>query len=153
MRRSSLLFTSGALFVLGIVGCQALAGIQTRTTDPLLTGCSLPASGNGRIRLVNVAAVAGNTDFCVRTSGTAWGRPIFRDGGNDSLCLGTSSQPGGLSYAESTVPSAVAPGNIDVKAIPSGQTCAAPGPASSMGSPSVTTPRDPLAAIRAARGR
>jgi hypothetical protein len=74
-----------------------------------------------------VAAESGNTDFCIRTSGSAWGRPVFRDGGNDFLCQGngTSSQPGGLSYGQSTIPFAVPAGKIDVKAIPAGSTCAA----------------------------
>ncbi len=126
MKRYSLLLTAGAIVVAGIAGCQAIAGITTRTTDPLLTGCSLPTTGNGRVRLVNVAAVAGNTDFCIKPSGTSsWGRPIFRDGGNDGLCLGTTAQPGGLAYTQATVPFAVPDGKIDVKAIPAGQTCAA----------------------------
>jgi hypothetical protein len=108
-------------------GCQAIAGIQTRTTDPLLTGCSLPgigipSTGNGQIRLANLgtSSATGNADFCVRTSGSSdWGRPLFRDGGNDALCSV------GLKYQQSTVPFSAPVGKIDVKAISAGQTCAA----------------------------
>jgi len=110
-----------------IAGCVGILGIQS-TGPPLLTGCNLPTDGNGRVRLVNVAAVGGNIDFCIRRSGTSdWGLPIFRDGGNDALCLGSSSRPGGLAYAQATVPFAVPAGKIDVKAIPSGETCAVKG--------------------------
>ena len=128
MKRSTLLYTSGALFVIAVVGCQAIAGIQSRTADPLLTGCNLPGvagtalTGNGKIRVVNLGtnSATGNADFCVRASGTtSWGRPIFRDGGNDSLCAV------GLKYQESTVPFSVPAGKIDVRAIPAGQTCSA----------------------------
>jgi hypothetical protein len=72
------------------------------------------------IRLADLATVDGHTDFCIRTSGTSdWGRPVFRDGGNDALCNG------GLAYKQVTVPFHVPVGPIDVKAIPAGQTCAA----------------------------
>jgi hypothetical protein len=129
MKRSSLLFTSGSLFVLAIAGCQAIAGIQSRATDPLLSGCNLPgvgttpATGAGRIRLVNLATTTatGNADFCVRTSGsTNWGRPVFRDGGDDALCRG------GLKYQQSTVPFSVPLGKLDVKAIPATKSCDTP---------------------------
>jgi hypothetical protein len=130
---SSLLMASaiGLTIAMGAAqGCQVIAGIQTRTTDPLLTGCNLPgvggtaSTGNGKIRLVNLGtnSTTGAADFCIRTSGTTdWGRPIFRDGGNDGLCAG------GLKYEQSTVPFSVPVGKIDAKAIPVGQTCAANG--------------------------
>ena len=125
MKRSRVLLAASALFVAAVVGCQSIAGIQSRTTDPLVSGCTLPgvagtpSTGNGKIRLVNLET-KGVADFCVRTSGAAsWGRPILRDGGNDSLCLV------GLQYQQSTVPFSVPAGKIDVKAIPAGQTCAA----------------------------
>ena len=129
MKRSSSLWISGTLFVIAIAGCQAIAGIQSRTTDPLVTGCTLPgvagtaSTGNGKIRLVNLSTSTqtGNADFCVRTSGaSSWGRPVFRDGGNDALCSV------GLKYQQSTVPFSVPVGKVDVKAIPAGKTCDAP---------------------------
>src|SRR5271170_640725 len=94
------------------VGCQIIANLQPRQDDPLSTTCTLPSTGNGRIRLVNVANV-GTSDFCFRTSGTTdWGNPVFRDDGQDPLCLG------GLPYEQATVPFSVPAGQIDVKAIP-----------------------------------
>jgi hypothetical protein len=110
------------------VGCQSIANLETRKSDPLPAAgsCSLPSSGNGSIRLANVANVAGNPDFCIRTTGASdWGRPVFRDGGDswsstpDPLCSG------GLPRTVATVPFNVPAGKIDVKAIPAGQTCAA----------------------------
>jgi hypothetical protein len=128
LKRSSLLLVSGTLFVVAAGGCQAIAGISSRSTDPPPAAgqCILPDAthGNGLIRLVN----AGNTgttgsnaaDFCIKASGTSdWGRPIFRDGGGDSLCQG------GLNYLTATVPFHVPVGSIDVKAIVAGQTCSA----------------------------
>jgi hypothetical protein len=123
LKRSNTFFAFGALFVVAAAGCQVIAGIQTRGTDPIVTGCTLPgvqntpSTGNGKIRLVNLATSGGNADFCVRTSGTSWGRPLFRDGGDDGLCRA------GLKYQQSTVPFSVPVGKIDVKAIPAGKTC------------------------------
>ncbi len=138
MNRTSLFLTVGGLFIAIAAGCQAIAGLETRPADPQATGCALPSSGNGRVRLANMANVgAGLTDltdplnysdFCIRPSGsTDWGRPLFRDGGNDTLCLGTSSRPGGLLYSTETVPFSTPVGKIDVKAIPSGKTCSVAG--------------------------
>jgi hypothetical protein len=104
------------------VGCQAIEGLTSRKVDPLpAPGCALPSVGNGMIRLANFGAVGGgNADFCIRPSGSSgWGRPVFRDGGDDTLCNG------GLQYTQVTVPFNVPAGQIDVKAIPAGQTCAA----------------------------
>jgi hypothetical protein len=125
-----LLFTC-AMALFAVVGCQSIANLGTRKADPLAAqgSCSLPppSNGNGLIRLVNMANVDGNTDFCIRVSGTTdWGRPVFRDGGDawsstpDPLCSG------GLPRSNATIPFNVPAGSIDVKAIPTGQTCAAP---------------------------
>lgn len=127
MNRTSLFLSAAAVLMAGIAGCQAIAGLSSRTLDPLPTvGCALPSTGDGRVRIANLANVSANADFCIRTSGSGdWGRPIFRDGGNDALCLGTQSQAGGLAYGQVTVPFAVPVGKIDVKTIPAGQTCSA----------------------------
>jgi hypothetical protein len=123
-----------AMFAL-LAGCQLVAGLHDRDTDPPPgPGCALPgrSAGTGQIRLVNVGTSATNSvpsqaDFCVRTSGTTdWGRPVFLDGGLDygdagkgaaSLCTT------GLGYSQSTVPFYVMSGKIDVKAIQAGLTC------------------------------
>jgi hypothetical protein len=127
VNRTSFFLSATAVLIAGLAGCQAIANLSTRSYDPLPSvGCALPSTGDGRVRLANLANVTGNADFCIRTSGTSdWGRPVFRDGGNDKLCLGTASQQGGLPYGLVTVPFAVPVGKIDVKAIPAGQTCSA----------------------------
>jgi hypothetical protein len=113
------LWGAASLAIAGAIGCQILGGITGYDVDPLPSqACSLPSSGNGRIRLANLATVGASTDFCIRTTGSSsWGRPVFRDGGLTGLCSR------GLAYAQVTVPFAVTAGNIDVKAIPAGSTC------------------------------
>jgi hypothetical protein len=124
VNRTSLLLTAGGLFIVVAVGCQAIAGLESRTADPQAVGCSLPSSGDARIRLANMANVAGSTDFCIKPSSSSdWGRPVFRDGGNDNLCLGNTGVSGGLRYTNVTIPFAEPVGKIDVRAIPAGQTC------------------------------
>ncbi len=104
-----------------IAGCQTIAGYHSLTYEPpgpsTCTAVALPASGKGRIRLVNVGTASAATDFCVHATGTAdWGAPIFG-----------SSKPScdtGMTYATATVPFAVPSGTIDVEAIPVGGSCA-----------------------------
>ncbi len=123
MKSRRVAFVLGVLVLATAIGCQIVADLQNRPTDPIPPkGCTLPSTGNGRIRLVNVANVGGNTDFCFRTSGTSdWGRPVFRDGGQDHFCLS------GLAYEQVTVPFNVPAGTIDVKAIPPQQDCTVKG--------------------------
>ena len=149
MKRSNVLLTSGTLFVVAVVGCQAIAGIQAWPSDPEppAGACNLPQSGAGLVRLVNAANVrnaSGSTaaDFCIKQSGTIdWGRPVFRDGGQDALCSG------GLPYLQATVPFHVPVGSIDVKAIPAGKTCAAPATSEKDGIPIAAAGPDPTAPL------
>ncbi|HEY2514823.1 MAG TPA: hypothetical protein VGI39_28350 [Polyangiaceae bacterium] len=118
--------------MLAAAGCQAIAKLETRTVDPppgagcrlpgvkLNDGTGLPATGNGRVRLVNLATTTTNADLCVRVSGTTdWGRPILREGGTDSFC------GAGLAYTQATVPFSVPVGKLDFKIIAAGQACTA----------------------------
>ena len=126
MKRSTglVLFGVAAAFS-AVAGCQTLGNIQQHGTDPIATSCTLPgvegtaSTGDARIRLVNLATTTANADFCIRVSGGAsWGRPLLRDGGDDSFCRR------GLAYQQATVPFSVPVGKIDVKAIVAGETCA-----------------------------
>jgi hypothetical protein len=135
----SVLLVVGVVGAAGIFACQTIAGLQSRTANPPPgPGCTLPTTGAGSIRLVNVATEANNgvptaTDFCVRVSGTSnWGVPILANGGTD-YDAGTSGAAqlctGGLGYGLATVPFSVdigakvasgGTGSIDIKAIPAG---------------------------------
>jgi len=127
-----------------------IGGIQAWNADPPppVGVCNLPKSGDGLVRLVNAANVAAaggstSTDFCMRPSGTSdWGRPIFRDGGQDVFCSG------GLPYLQATVPFHVPVGRLDVKAIPAGQTCAAPGTSEKDGIPIASAGSDSTAPLQ-----
>jgi hypothetical protein len=106
--------------LLALAGCRAIAGYHDLEYEPvsdLTCGpVALPASGQGRIRLVNAGTVGAASDFCVRASGTTdWGAPIFA--GVKPSC------DTGLAYATATVPFAVASGSIDVEAIAPGGVC------------------------------
>jgi hypothetical protein len=103
--------------VIGLASCQLVAGVETRNVDPILPGCTLPTEGTGQLRIANLVPSANNADFCIRTSGQAYKRPILRDGG--SAC------PAGFAYEKVSAIFSVPAGNIDVEAIPSGSTCSA----------------------------
>lgn len=115
MRRSTLVWmtcTGAAL----LAACQLVAGIESRPTDPLVPGCTLPTSGARRVRFANLVPDDASVDLCVRPSGSATGRPVFRGGGTDC--------PAGVAYSRVTAPFAAAE-RVDVKVIPAGSTCAA----------------------------
>jgi hypothetical protein len=107
--------------VIALAGCTAIAGYRDLTyaaaPPETCTTVILPASGEGRIRVVNAGTVGAASDFCVRASGsTDWGSPIFYAGAKAGCDTG-------LAYATATVPFAVPSGSIDVEAIPPGGTC------------------------------
>lgn len=170
MKFPSVLRILGAVALSGVFGCQAIAGLQTRNADPPPgVGCTLPTTGAGSIRLVNLATVAANgsattTDFCVRVSGTSdWGWPIFYNGGVDYPEAGASAGTlctQGLGYSQATVPFAVdigskvaagGTGKIDVKAIPAGKACSVAGTSEAdgvtVGDHTGTPPANPVVTI------
>jgi hypothetical protein len=99
--------------------CRDIAGLQPLAYKPTCSNPTLPATGSGRIRLVDAGTQGGDVDFCIRPSGTQdWGQSVFADGG-------PSCQPG-LEYAQATIPFAAPAGNIDVEAIPAGASCTDP---------------------------
>jgi hypothetical protein len=104
--------------LLGVAGCQLVAGVETRKLDPLANGCALPSVGDAHIRVANLVTSNDKVDFCVRTTGGSYFRPVLRGGG--------TSCPNGYAYGELSAPFAAPAGKLDVKAIASGQTCSAP---------------------------
>ena len=107
---------SFSLLCVSMLGCQAVAGLEARPTDPRVNGCALPASTGGRVRVANLVASDAKVDVCIRGSGAAYGRPILRDGGTDCQA--------GFAYAEVSAPFGAPIGKIDVKMITAGETCA-----------------------------
>jgi hypothetical protein len=107
---------------LTLIGCRDIAGYRALTyagaEDAGCAPVALPATGSGRIRLVNVATSGATSDFCVRPTGTpGWGTPVFASS--------RASCDTGLAYATATVPFAVPAGLIDVEAVPVGAGCTA----------------------------
>jgi hypothetical protein len=106
------------LALLALTGCELLADLDARKLDPIREGCTLPADGDARIRLANLRPDPGLVDFCVRTRGERYRRPVLRGAG--SAC------PAGYRYEDVSAPFAVRAGSIDVKMIAAGSTCADP---------------------------
>jgi hypothetical protein len=111
---------TGFACLAAVSACQAVAKLETRNNDPLPGQCIALSAGTGpKMRVVNLVPSATNTDFCIRSSGAAWGRPLLRDSGNNDICSA------GLAYEGETIPFGGPAATIDVKAVPAGQTCAA----------------------------
>lgn len=107
-----------ALALLALTGCELVGHLDPRSVDPINPGCALPTEGDGRIRLANLRPDPALVDFCVRSSGGTYGRPVIHGGG--SAC-GV-----GYRYEDVSAPFAVPAGAIDVKMIAAGNPCAAP---------------------------
>ena len=124
-RRDNLLFAFGALLA-ALVGCQLVAGIETRKLDPINAGCVLPSGGAGpQVRVANLAPRSDLGDVCIRSAGSSsWGRPILLNGGTDCA---TSSYLGaaGFAYGQVSIPFSAPSASVDVKFIPGGSTCSA----------------------------
>jgi hypothetical protein len=118
--------TKNFAIVLGLAalsGCQAIAGTETRTLDPVLEGCTLPTQGGAKIRFANLVPDDMVVDLCVRPSGGAYGRPILRGAGTGcGKALGRTDA--GYAYPEVSVPFSVPAGKIDVRVVKAGDTCA-----------------------------
>lgn len=104
--------------VLALTGCELIANLERRTLDPIGEGCTLPVEGDAHVRFANLLPSPDAVDFCVRSSGQAYRRPVLRGGG--SAC------PSGFRYQDVSAPVAVDRGSVDVKMIAAGSTCSAP---------------------------
>lgn len=109
---------SSALVLLALTGCEWVSNLDPRSVDPIPEGCTLPATGDGRLRVANLRPDATLVDYCVRSSGESYARPVLRGGG--SAC------PAGYRYQDVSAPFAVRAGSVDVKMIAAGSACAAP---------------------------
>lgn len=112
-----LLRSFGLLALGGAIGCQAIIGVEDRGVDPLVGGCSLPTSGDAKVRFANLVPADAVVDVCIKPSGGEYGRPLLRGGG--TACAS------GFKYAEMSAPFSVASGKIDVKIVAAGSTCKA----------------------------
>lgn len=104
--------------VLALAGCERIANLERRTLDPIGEGCTLPVEGDAHVRFANLLPSGDAVDFCIRSSGHAYHRPVLRGGG--SAC------PTGFRYRDVSAPVAVDRGSVDVKMIAAGGTCSAP---------------------------
>jgi hypothetical protein len=115
-----------------VVSCQLVAGVQSRSLDPIGVGCVLPSGNGPKVRVANLAPTSDLVDVCIRTSGSAsWGLPVFLNGGTtpNGQQSGCESDAGlaaaGLPYGQFGVSVAfTAPAStVDVKMIPGGSSC------------------------------
>lgn len=107
----------GLLALGSAVGCQAIIGVESRDTDPLIGGCTLPTQGEAKVRFGNLVPSDAVVDICIRKSGGDYGRPVLRGGGSECVS--------GFKYAELSAPFAAPSGKIDVKVVAAGSTCKA----------------------------
>ncbi|MGZ3454134.1 MAG: DUF4397 domain-containing protein [Polyangiales bacterium] len=107
-----------------VAGCQLITGVETRTYDPILDGCTLPNTGDAKVRFANLVSDDSAVDVCVRPSGGQFGRPLLRGAG--SGCGTALGGVAGYKYGEASAPFSVASGKIDVRVILAGGTCSAP---------------------------
>ena len=111
-----------AALLAAFAACQLVAGVQSRSLDPIASGCSLPRGSGPQVRFANLAPTADAVDVCLRSSGTSWGEPVILNGG--SGCATTLPKTG-FSYGQLTV-AFTAPGStVDVKTVAGGGTCSA----------------------------
>ena len=100
--------------------CQLVAGIQSRTLDPIPGGCSLPTGDGPQVRFANLAPNADALDVCIRASGASWGEPLILNGGSG---CGTSFPSKGFTFSQITVPFNAPAETVDVKTVIGGGTC------------------------------
>jgi hypothetical protein len=121
-RRDNLLSAFAAV-LLALVGCQLVAGIQTRKLDPINAGCVLPSGSGLHVRVANLVPTGDLVDVCIRNTGTSdWGRPVLLDGGTDCASSGYLGAAG-FAYGQASVPFGAPSAAVDVKMIPGGSTC------------------------------
>lgn len=116
------LLALGALLFF-FAACQLVAGVQSRSLDPIPSGCSLPSGSGPLVRFVNVAPNTDALDVCIRASGTSWGEPILLGGG--ATCTGTNGNfpSSGFTYGQVSMAFAAPGSSVDVKTVMGGSTC------------------------------
>ena len=121
------LFLALAATLLALVGCQLVAGIGSRSSDPLAPNCALPQGSGPQVRVANLAPTSDQVDVCIRVAGTSdWGRPAVN--GNGTACATEGLDAGGLgapgfSYSQVSIAFGAPGPNVDVKMIAGGNPC------------------------------
>ncbi len=109
-----------ASLLLVFAACQLVAGVQSRTLDPIPGGCSLPTGTGPQVRFANLAPTADPLDICIRATGTSWGEPLILNGG--SSCP-TTFPAKGFTYSQISIPFTAPGSTIDVKTVIGGGNC------------------------------
>jgi hypothetical protein len=104
--------------------CQYLAGVQSRSADPLPSGCVLPSGPGPQVRVANFVPSADFVDVCIRPSGGAWGEPLILGGGSGCSTTFPASAPG-FGFGQVSVTFTAPGARVDVKMVPGGRTCSA----------------------------
>src|SRR5271166_5635148 len=116
-----------ATALLVVAACQLFAGIETRTLDPIHSGCTLPGGPGQQIRIANLVPSADVVDVCIRPAGGSWGEPIILNGGTGCpAALGDAGSGAGFAYSQVSVPFTAPAQHIDVKMVAAGGTCSSP---------------------------
>ncbi len=109
-----------ASLLLVFAACQLAAGVQSRTLDPIASGCSLPTGSGPQLRFANLAPNPDALDLCVRTTGSSWGEPLILNGGSN---CGSYFPAKGFTYSQISIPFAAPGGTVDVKTVLGGGNC------------------------------
>jgi hypothetical protein len=117
-RATGLLALAALLFF--FAACQLVAGVQSRTLDPIASGCALPTGSGPQVRFANLAPNPDALDICIRSSGSSWGEPLILNGGTTCSSLFPSK---GFTYSQISIPFAAPGETVDVKTVLGGGTC------------------------------
>src|ERR1700722_13020939 len=109
--RNTLFLVYGAL-VVAVVSCQLVAGIKSRSANPLPAGCFLPGVVPGNppstvpaqplVRIANLIPTSDLIDVCMRPAGaSSWGNPILLNGGTGTDDAGAIADNGCAAAASS----------------------------------------------------
>jgi hypothetical protein len=110
-----------------IAACQYVAGVQSRSADPIGSGCSLPSNASlPQVRIANLATTADVLDLCIRPAGESWGEPVILNGGAGCGQYFPSNAQG-FTYGQVSVPFAAPAQKVDVKFVAGGSACSAAG--------------------------
>jgi hypothetical protein len=112
-----------AIAASSLVHCQIVAGVESRSVDPVPPeGCApfVVTDNDPQLRIANLAPGGAPIDACVTPSGTPYFRPILRDRGASGACRS------GVAYPTVTARLPAPSSAVDVKLIAAGGTCDAP---------------------------
>ena len=121
-QRKTLLLAFAAILA-ALVGCQVVAGIQSRSLDPLNPVCQLPSGSGPTVRFADLLPTSDLVDLCIRPTGSSdWGLPLLAGGGT-ACSSSTELNAAGFAYTQVSVTFNAPAATVDVKAIPGGSPC------------------------------